>query len=75
MSLETNLDFVQWALDHDQRLFIHYRDVKGNHSERIINPRKLEYINGNPRLTAFCEREERLLRFRVDRMSNIKILD
>ncbi|EHL67227.1 WYL domain-containing protein [Cloacibacillus evryensis] len=75
MSLETNLDFVQRALDHDQRLSLHYRDVKGKETDRVVNPRKLEYVNGNPRLTAFCEQEGRLLRFRVDRMSKIKILD
>lgn len=62
---------VRQTIHHEHKLLIHYRDAKGNSSERIIWPFMLIYFNGGRLISAWCELRGNIRHFRTDRIESL----
>jgi predicted DNA-binding transcriptional regulator YafY len=62
---------VRRAVHLERKLRIHYRDAKGETSERLIWPFLLVYFDGGLMIAAWCETREAIRHFRTDRIASI----
>jgi predicted DNA-binding transcriptional regulator YafY len=59
---------VRRAIHLERKLRIHYVDLKGERSERIIWPFLLIYFNGGLIISAWCEMRDGIRHFRTERI-------
>jgi predicted DNA-binding transcriptional regulator YafY len=62
---------VRRAIHLERKLRIHYRDAKGETSERLIWPFLLVYFDGGLMIAAWCETRKAIRHFRTDRIESI----
>lgn len=74
-SYSDKLALVEKALETNRRIQIHYSDAKGKETDRILHPKKIEYVNYKYQLQAYCELVGKVWRFNIEQMSNIRIID
>ena len=68
------LGVVRSAINERTRLFLDYRDVKGQGTERIVRPLMLTYWGVTWALGAWCELRQDFRNFRIDRMAGAEPL-
>ena len=68
------LGVVRQAINARWRLFIDYRDVNGEPSERIVWPLALVYWGRTWTLGAWCELRQAFRDFRIDRVHDVRSL-
>lgn len=68
------LALIRMAIRKEFKLLLHYNDLKGQGSERIIWPIGIGYFDQVRLLIAWCELKEDFRHFRVDKIVKIKQL-
>ena len=66
---------VREAINRRSRVFLDYRDVDDQASERIVWPLTLAYWGKTWTLGAWCELRQAFRNFRIDRLSNVNVLN
>jgi predicted DNA-binding transcriptional regulator YafY len=64
-----DMNAVRRAIHLERKLRIHYRDAKGEQSERVIWPFLLVYFDGGLLISAWCEMRDGIRHFRADRVA------
>lgn len=65
---------VRDAINQRRRLFLDYRDVDGNGTERIVWPLSLLYWGRTWTVGAWCELRQAFRSFRIDRIASTRTL-
>jgi predicted DNA-binding transcriptional regulator YafY len=65
---------VRDAINQHRRLFLDYRDVAGNGTERIVWPLSLLYWGRTWTVGAWCELRQAFRSFRIDRITSARTL-
>jgi predicted DNA-binding transcriptional regulator YafY len=73
--LQAALDPLRQAINEQHKLSCAYRRENGDISRRVLQPLGLYFWGAIWTLAAWCELREDFRNFRVDRMSEIRILD
>lgn len=78
----TNIELIKkfcndiiFAYVTKQKLEIEYFSLSSGHSKRVIHPYGITNYKGDPYVVAFCEKRNRVVDFKVCRISSIKTLD
>jgi predicted DNA-binding transcriptional regulator YafY len=66
---------VREAINRRSRVFLDYRDVDDQASERIVWPLTLAYWGKTWTLGAWCELRQAFRNFRIDRLANVNVLN
>lgn len=66
---------VREAINGRSRVFLDYRDVDDQASERIVWPLTLAYWGKTWTLGAWCELRQAFRNFRIDRLANVNVLN
>ncbi|NOU86453.1 WYL domain-containing protein [Paenibacillus sp. LMG 31460] len=61
-------------IDEGHKMCIHYVSQTANLSSRIIQPLKLNFMNGSWYLEAFCESKKALRLFKLTRIRNMEVI-
>lgn len=61
-------------IDEGNKICIHYVSQTANISSRIIQPLKLNFMNGSWFLEAFCESKQALRLFKLTRIRNMEVI-
>ncbi|NOU73461.1 WYL domain-containing protein [Paenibacillus sp. LMG 31458] len=61
-------------IDEGNKICIHYVSQTANISSRIIQPLKLNFMNGSWYLEAFCESKKALRLFKLTRIRNMEVI-
>jgi len=59
------------AIHRECKIVIDYRDAQGDHSERVIWPFFLSYLDGGRLISAWCELRDDIRHFRADRILSL----
>ncbi|MDP9971599.1 putative DNA-binding transcriptional regulator YafY [Variovorax paradoxus] len=73
-ALRTRLQTLREAVQARQKLRLHYRDVSGDASERIVRPLGCFYWGKVWTLSTWCELRNDFRGFRIDRMDAVDVL-
>ncbi|CAN7328119.1 helix-turn-helix transcriptional regulator [Variovorax paradoxus] len=73
-ALRTRLQTLREAVQARQKLRLHYRDVSGDASERIVRPLGCFYWGKVWTLSTWCELRDDFRGFRIDRMDAVDVL-
>jgi predicted DNA-binding transcriptional regulator YafY len=69
-----DMTVVRRAIHLERKLRVHYKDAKGEKSERVIWPFLLIYFDGGLLISAWCETRDSIRHFRTDRIGSISEL-
>jgi len=70
-----DLGDVRRALRDGKQMQIAYRDLKGQHSERVVWPIQISFFQDAVLLVAWCTMREAFRSFRIDGIKEQKVLD
>lgn len=69
------LALIRLAIRKELKLLLHYNDLKGQYSERVIWPLGLGYFDQVRLLISWCELKQDFRHFRVDKIINLERLE
>jgi predicted DNA-binding transcriptional regulator YafY len=72
---DANLPRVREALGKERKLELAYVDKEGRRSARIVWPVAVGFFDHARMLAAWCETREAFRHFRLDRMSEVKVME
>lgn len=70
-----HLQTLRVASESRHKLRLHYQDLKGRPSQRIVRPLGCVYWGAVWTLAAWCETREGFRNFRIDRIAALEVLD
>lgn len=69
------LSLIRLAIRKEFKLLLHYNDLKGQNSERVIWPLGIGYFEQVRLLIAWCELKQDFRHFRVDKITKLENLE
>ena len=72
---EIDLTPLRQAIRLEKKLELHYRDLKGAHTARVVWPCTVGYFDQLRVLVAWCELRQGFRHFRTDRIASMALVD
>ncbi|MFN7096168.1 MAG: helix-turn-helix transcriptional regulator [Gammaproteobacteria bacterium] len=66
---------IRHAIRHELKLKIHYQDMKGKVSKRVIWPLAIGFFEEAHIIVAWCELRQEFRHFRTDRITHLTVLE
>ncbi len=70
-----DLSIVRQAIRDEQKLMLHYRNVNGEKTQRVIRPIAMIYYAETTNIVAWCELRASIRNFRADRVLSVDIAE